>query len=102
MRCVIIDQLTLQSSFKSSMALKKAGDKMKDKFVLIDCDAGTDDALAIWMVLRAHKDPASRIQVVGVVCVNGNTSVDNVVVNVSRILNTVGESEVRFLLKLKY
>lgn len=59
--------------------------------VLIDTDAGTDDALAIWMVLRAHQDPKSRIKVVGVSCVNGNTGVDNVVVNVARILGAVGE-----------
>jgi hypothetical protein len=64
---------------------------MKDNLVLIDTDAGTDDALAIWLLLKAHQDPENSVKVVGVTCVNGNTAVDNVAVNVARILKASGE-----------
>jgi len=52
---------------------------------LIDCDAGVDDAAAFLLIL-ADK----RINIVGITCCFGNTSVDNVVKNVSKILELTG------------
>jgi purine nucleosidase len=65
--------------------------RMKDHFVVVDTDGGCDDAMAIWLAIKAHQDPNESICVVGVVCVNGNTQLDNVTVNVARILRAVGE-----------
>ncbi|KAK1126831.1 hypothetical protein K0M31_004453 [Melipona bicolor] len=53
--------------------------------VIIDCDAGIDDALALIILIAAHKQ--EKIQIKAITCVNGNTSVDNVVKNVFRTLN---------------
>ncbi|XP_032678210.1 pyrimidine-specific ribonucleoside hydrolase RihA-like [Odontomachus brunneus] len=57
---------------------------MKMSKIIIDCDAGTDDALALYLLLVAHKE--GRVYIEAVTCVFGNTTVDNVVKNVYRVL----------------
>lgn len=52
--------------------------------VVIDTDAGLDDALAIFMALESHK--RGDLEVVAITTVHGNTKVDNVCVNVLRVL----------------
>lgn len=54
--------------------------------VIIDTDAGLDDALAIFMALAAHK--RKEIEVIAITTVHGNTEVHNVNNNVLRILET--------------
>ncbi|XP_068217264.1 nucleoside hydrolase-like [Palaemon carinicauda] len=54
--------------------------------VIIDTDAGLDDALAILMALAAHKK--KQIEVIAITTVQGNTTVDNTNNNVLRILET--------------
>lgn len=53
--------------------------------VVIDTDAGVDDAVAILMVLG---DPSVSVE--AITCVAGNTLVDNVVVNVLKLLKLMG------------
>ena len=55
----------------------------------IDCDAGTDDAQAILMALSS-KDH----EVVGISSVRGNTSCNQVTINVLRILKVAGRTDV--------
>lgn len=52
------------------------------KQVIIDTDCGIDDAQAIMMALAAP-----NIEVLGVTCVFGNTTVENVCQNVLRVLS---------------
>ena len=60
--------------------------------IIIDCDAGTDDAAAIIMALsREH------VEVVAITCVFGNTNVDNVANNVLRVLKFCGRLDVSIL-----
>ncbi|CAK8682907.1 unnamed protein product [Clavelina lepadiformis] len=55
---------------------------MCENFILYDCDTGSDDAIALMMLLgQSHKAKA-----VGITCVGGNTKLDNVVMNNLRIL----------------
>lgn len=54
--------------------------------MVIDTDAGLDDALALLICLRAHKEESIHWRIVGITCVHGNTSLDNVCVNVSRVV----------------
>lgn len=61
--------------------------------VIIDTDAGADDAAAIFMALNKEKDNSS-FKVIAITCVHGNTAVENVVVNVFKILQTVGRLDV--------
>ncbi|KAL7640050.1 UNVERIFIED_CONTAM: hypothetical protein RMT77_009464 [Armadillidium vulgare] len=55
--------------------------------VIIDTDAGIDDAIAILMLLHAHR--SNLIEIMAITTVNGNTSVENVNVNIYRILESV-------------
>lgn len=65
-----------------------------ERFLLIDTDAGVDDATAIFLCLAAHKNPEIKLKIVGITCVSGNTCVDNVCINVTRILNTAEVEDV--------
>ncbi|KAM0728265.1 Nucleoside hydrolase [Formica fusca] len=62
------------------------------KSIVVDCDAGLDDALALIILLAGHVN--NKIKVKAVTCVNGNTNVDNVVKNVFRTLNVCGCQEI--------
>ena len=62
--------------------------------VIIDTDAGLDDAWAMFMMLRAHKSIEVPFKVIAITCVKGNTSVDNVTVNVTRVLSVAKELSV--------
>ncbi|XP_070817345.1 inosine-uridine preferring nucleoside hydrolase [Chaetodon trifascialis] len=55
---------------------------MAKKQVIIDTDCGIDDAQAIMMALAAP-----NVEVVGVTCVFGNTTIDNVCQNVLKVLS---------------
>lgn len=49
--------------------------------IIIDCDPGIDDALAIFLALASRAD----IEVLGLTCVKGNVSLDKAYVNAQRI-----------------
>lgn len=51
--------------------------------VIIDTDCGLDDAMAIMLALAEPE-----VEVLAITCVFGNTKVDKVVVNVSRVLDS--------------
>ncbi|MCS5722997.1 nucleoside hydrolase [Herbiconiux sp. CPCC 203407] len=57
--------------------------------VILDVDTGVDDAMAILMAV-AHPE----IEVLGITCVEGNTSVDNVVSNTLAVLDTAGAPDI--------
>lgn len=62
------------------------------KDIIVDCDAGIDDALALVLFLPHHK--AKKINIKAITCVNGNTGVNNVVKNVFRTLQVCEVSDV--------
>ncbi|KAL1023396.1 hypothetical protein UPYG_G00040290 [Umbra pygmaea] len=62
---------------------------MDQKLVIIDTDAGIDDAQAIMMALAA---PGMRIM--GITCCFGNTDVDNVCQNVLRVLSICQHTQI--------
>ncbi|XP_064167988.1 inosine-uridine preferring nucleoside hydrolase isoform X1 [Anguilla rostrata] len=59
------------------------------KKLLVDVDCGVDDAQAIMMALAAPD-----VQVLGITCVSGNTTVDNVCRNSLRVLKACGRLEI--------
>jgi len=65
------------------------------RHVIIDTDAGLDDAWAIFMMLAAHNSQKSDINIVGITTVFGNTTLQNVNKNVTRILDTAKETNVK-------
>ena len=62
--------------------------------VIIDTDAGLDDALALFMAIAAHK--LNKIEIIGITTVQGNTSVENVNKNVLRILDVSQQLQVQY------
>lgn len=57
--------------------------------LLVDADCGVDDAQAIMMALGA-----TGVQLLGITCVHGNTTVDNVCRNTLRVLKVCNRLEV--------
>src|SRR5690625_2592463 len=57
--------------------------------VLVDCDTGLDDALALLLLFRV---PGVRVH--GVTCVNGNVGVDHVTRNTLSVLDVAGAPDV--------
>lgn len=62
---------------------------MTTKKILADVDCGTDDAQAIMLALAAP-----NVEVLGVTCVHGNTTVENVCKNALRVLQACNKLEV--------
>ncbi len=57
--------------------------------VLVDCDTGLDDALALMLLFRV---PGVRVH--AVTCVNGNVGVDHVTRNTLSVLDVIGAPDV--------
>ena len=62
---------------------------MAKRRLIIDCDAGIDDAQAILIALSA-----TDVEVVAITCVAGNTPIDNVCVNVLKVLEVCGRTDI--------
>ncbi|XP_058126847.1 nucleoside hydrolase-like [Anopheles ziemanni] len=60
--------------------------------VIIDLDAGTDDAWALLMLLRGEQ--RYGYEVIAITCVHGNTNVDDVTINVLRVLTAIGRTDI--------
>lgn len=54
--------------------------------VIIDCDTGMDDAVALLLALRSPE-----LNVLGITCVNGNVSLDKVIYNTLRVVEHSGK-----------
>ncbi len=67
-------------------------ESFKMRKFLIDTDAGVDDAVALMMALDAHL--RKEIRIMGITCVQGNTRVENICVNVLRTIDVAGCSSV--------
>ncbi|TNN55048.1 putative uridine nucleosidase 1 [Liparis tanakae] len=82
------DERLDQSERGSSLDVTRK-ETMARRPVIIDTDCGIDDAQAIMMALAAPD-----IRVLGVTCVFGNTSVENVCQNVLRVLDVCERQEI--------
>lgn len=60
--------------------------------VIYDTDMGTDDAWALFMLLKAEKK--YNLKILGVTLVQGNTSLDNCAVNALRVLSSADRLDV--------
>ena len=60
--------------------------------VIIDCDPGMDDAMALFMLLESHFN--QEIEIVAVTVANGNSTLENCLENVGKILQTSKATDV--------
>ncbi|XP_067107686.1 inosine-uridine preferring nucleoside hydrolase isoform X1 [Osmerus mordax] len=65
------------------------GSNMSQKKLLVDVDSGVDDAQAIMLALAQP-----HVQLLGITCVHGNTSVENVCRNTLRVLQACDRLEI--------
>jgi purine nucleosidase len=61
--------------------------------IIIDCDPGIDDAVAIFLALASRDD----IEVLGVTCVNGNVGLDKTHMNARRIVTAAQRLDIPVL-----
>lgn len=61
---------------------------MAKRKLIIDCDAGIDDAQAILLAL------SQDVEVLAITCVAGNTPIDKVCVNVLKVLEVCGRTDI--------
>ncbi|KAG2457328.1 IUNH hydrolase, partial [Polypterus senegalus] len=59
------------------------------KLLLVDVDCGVDDAQALMMALAVPD-----VKILGITCVHGNTSLDNICKNVLRVLKVCNKLEI--------
>lgn len=70
----------------------------KPKKLIIDTDAGGDDAAAILLALGFEKNSEkSSFEVIAITCTYGNTNLTNVATNVLKILTIAHRSDVSSL-----
>ena len=59
--------------------------------VIIDCDPGIDDAMALFMALAAHQ--RSQLKILAITLVAGNTSLANCSTNAMRVLEIAKKAD---------
>lgn len=69
------------------------------RYFVVDTDCGVDDGHALILLLNFNKFVkdhfnGEEVKVVGISCVSGNTTVDNVLVNVQRVLTVTGNTNI--------
>ncbi|XP_015187490.1 PREDICTED: probable uridine nucleosidase 2 [Polistes dominula] len=62
--------------------------------VIIDTDPGSDDALAILLALAHEKSSNGDFQVLAITCTYGNTYLENVEINVLKILQIANRTDI--------
>lgn len=65
------------------------------RYIIFDQDMGTDDAWALFMLLKAEQ--TAHVKILGITCVCGNTSLKNVVTNTIRVLELTKRTDVSYL-----
>ncbi|CAG9824486.1 unnamed protein product [Phaedon cochleariae] len=70
------------------------------KRIIVDVDAGTDDYLALLLLLKA--DQEQHIKIEAITCSAGNTSLENVINNVARLLQLVRRTDIPVFKGIKH
>lgn len=96
---------TVNQDFKKRKLTKAKSNKSKPnndstsdvdaspKRVILDCDVGTDDAVALFLLLSAELKKLVKIEMI--VCTRGNSSLRNVCRNTIRLLEVAKRTDVR-------
>lgn len=80
-------------SLNSREVKKKMEVDKTERLIIFDTDMGTDDAWALYLLLRAELK-YEHIKVVAITCVHGNTSLNFAVRNTYRILSCLNRTDV--------
>lgn len=66
---------------------------MKPRKIIIDTDAGADDAVGILLALK-YESAEKEIEIIAITCSYGNTNLTNVEINVQKILTIARREDV--------
>ncbi|XP_055380636.1 nucleoside hydrolase-like [Condylostylus longicornis] len=69
------------------------GDSEKE-YIVLDCDIGTDDAWALLTLIKAEQEMPDKYKILGVTCIAGNSTIDNIAINTLRILDSVNRLDI--------
>jgi len=72
---------------------------MSENFLIIDCDPGVDDALAILVAL--NRQTRHLANVLAITTVQGNVGIDQVCLNTLRVLQVADRLDVRKFRELR-
>ena len=62
---------------------------MIKKKIILDCDPGHDDAVAIMLAAASDK-----IEILGITCVAGNATLENTKLNALKICSLIGKTNI--------
>lgn len=65
------------------------------RYIIFDEDMGTDDAWALFLLMKAQE--THNIKLLAITCVAGNTSLEYVAINTIRFLELMKRTEVSIL-----
>ncbi|KOC67707.1 putative uridine nucleosidase 1 [Habropoda laboriosa] len=82
MLCSVSLHIMIKTFTRSIEALEK---------IIIDTDAGADDAVAILLTLKSE---SKGLKVIAITCSYGNTNLENVITNVLKILTVANRSDI--------
>jgi len=71
--------------------------RVKSDKLVIDTDAGSDDAIAILLTLSMSASNDTNFDIVAITCTYGNTNLSNVEKNVLKTLTVANESKVTII-----
>lgn len=65
------------------------------KYIIFDTDMGSDDAMALQMLLKAEES-LKNVKILAITTVNGNTTAENVIKNTYRLLDGCRRTDVMY------
>ena len=60
------------------------------KKIILDCDPGHDDAVAIMLAAASHD-----IDLLGITCVGGNSTLENTKLNALKVCSLIGRTDIK-------
>ncbi|XP_022171773.1 probable uridine nucleosidase 1 isoform X1 [Myzus persicae] len=86
--------ITLLGFILSTVLLKSDSTRIKSDKLVIDTDAGSDDAMALLLTLSVSANNDTNFDIVAITCTYGNTNLTNVEKNVLKTLTIANESKI--------
>ncbi|XP_051168005.1 uncharacterized protein LOC127285838 isoform X2 [Leptopilina boulardi] len=86
-KCFLIIVVTTKHGISS------VNDVSRKRKIIIDTDAGGDDAVGILLALK-YESAEREIEIIAITCTYGNTNISNVEVNIQKILTIAGRNDI--------
>ena len=78
--------LNISGRLEQYLDVMELNGEKEEKILLVDCDPGVDDCAALMMIMAQ----IPSVKLVGITCANGNTSLEQMLLNTLRIVKLCG------------